>query len=265
NPDRRWLNIERLQSYLFSGEPALQTEAVRTLAAQSNPRRVHLLAKVASDASLPDSVRADAVAGLAAFVDARRPLLEKLSRDEAASVRREATRVLRLAETDGSPGETKPQAGDTDAWLKLLGREPGDAESGRRLFYSTLGARCARCHRHTGRGSRIGPELTRAGQELGRRRLLESILQPSLEIAPQHQAWVLQTDAGQTLTGLRVPQAGDNGVERYNDANGRIFALPSSRIDERSQSPVSLMPAGLERLISVQDFRDLLAFLGGHD
>ncbi|MEM6798363.1 MAG: hypothetical protein AAF589_02510, partial [Planctomycetota bacterium] len=263
SPRHKALTIDAMRRFLTSDTPALQREAVRTLAEQPQTDRQALLAAVAKNAQKPDALRADAVAGLARSAPRHAALLRTLAGDGPGATRREANRVLRLAKLEPSPPEEKPSAENLEAWLALLDEAPSDAESGRRLFHSVLGARCAACHRHSGRGGRIGPELTHIGAKLSRRRLVESILQPSREIAPQYQAWLLETDEGQVLTGLRLAKAGDNGVERYADSEGKEFTLESTQIDARYPSKASIMPAGLEQLVSVQDLRDLVTFLTG--
>lgn len=262
DPNLRRLSIERLQGFYRTGPGPLRVEAVRTLAGQRNPRRVHLLRKIARDDSASDAVRADAVMGLGAFAQEQEPLLQELANDNSpTATRSEAQRVLRLAKLGDSPTETKPAADDIDAWLELIEQESGDADSGRRLFHGSLGARCAVCHQHSGRGGQIGPELTHVGGKLSRRRLVESILQPSREVAPRYEPWVLETADGRVLTGLRLPKAGDDGVERYADNAGESFEIASRDIDARYPGKASIMPSGLEQLISVRDLRDLMAFL----
>ena len=46
------------------------------------------------------------------------------------------------------------------------------------------------------------------------------------------------------------------------DVNGREVCVPSKEIDRKATSPVSLMPAGVVGHLSLNEFADLLAFLG---
>jgi hypothetical protein len=94
-----------------------------------------------------------------------------------------------------------------------------------------------------------------------REKILTSILQPSREIAPEFQPWILQTADGRSLQGLRLPKPGDDGLEDYADPTGKKFTLKSEAIETRTPSVKSIMPDGLEQLISIADLRDLLAFL----
>ena len=69
--------------------------------------------------------------------------------------------------------------------------------------------------------------------------------QPSQEIAPDYQPWVLITSEGKTYTGLRLPKPGDDGTEDYADATGKMFTLPSAAIEDRHVASTSIMPDNL--------------------
>lgn len=260
-PDHDFLAIERLRGYLQSDHPPLRLEAVRSLALQSGNDRFELLAEVAREAVQPEDVRLEAVMGLAAAAEPHQELLQSLASSDNAALRREAVRVLRLAGLrPTTPAELKPAADDLSAWQALLA-EGGDAAAGRRLFFSSVGGRCAACHQHGGRGIRIGPALTHVGRNTSRERIITSILAPNQEVAPQYQAWVLVTSDGKTHSGLRLAEGGDDGKELYLDATGTRFELASGAIESRGASAVSIMPSGLEGTLSIDDLRDLVAFL----
>jgi putative membrane-bound dehydrogenase-like protein len=264
SPGQKWLTVDRLRSYLKAESLPIRLEAVRTLAMRNKHDRWPVLAEIAADAHEDASIRADAIAGLAEAAGDHLELLEKLAAEGDSIVAQEATRTLRLTAHNPAPVEEKPDAADLDDWNKLLS-EGGDAESGRRLFFTGAGARCAACHQHSGRGGRIGPDLTRIGRQQSRERIIASILQPSREIAPEFQPWTLITADGVAHAGLRLPKGGDDGKERYADANGKQFVLLSEEIELREPSEKSIMPDGLERTLTIADLRDLVAFLSAAD
>ncbi len=257
-PDDKFLTPERLNRYLQSAHAALRLEAVRALAQKTGEERFDLLTKVAQDDRRAEDVRLEAVMGLAGAVPSHKELLQHLAdADSSSAVKREASRVLNLSKSDPN---SKPTANDLPDWLTLLDA-PGDAAAGRRLFFSSAGGRCSVCHIYNGRGGRIGPELTQVVRTTSKERILRSILQPSREIAPDYQAWILVTKDGKTKLGLRLPKPGDNGVEDYADFNGEKFSLPSESIDIRKASEKSIMPDGLEQIMSIDELRDLVTFL----
>jgi putative membrane-bound dehydrogenase-like protein len=261
SPDDSFLTIDQLQAYLGSDSEPLRLEAVRALAQQSNPDRFALLAKIAADSHENEAIRAEAIAGLAGAADENRTLLTSLATDGKHPVlQREAARTLRLAHLTSPPDEPKPPASDLAAWTKLLDK-PGDAAAGRRLFFSSAGARCNACHQINARGGRVGPDLTLVGHTSSRERVIASILQPSQEIAPEFQSWLLVTKDGKALSGLRLQKPGDDGVEDYADPAGKKFSLRTEEIESRQASTTSIMPDGLEKLVSIGDLRDLVTFL----
>jgi putative membrane-bound dehydrogenase-like protein len=260
SPDDEYLTLDRLRAFLQQTYEPLRLEAVRTLAQQSNPHRFDLLVATARDPKAGDAVRAEAIVGLAAAAERHRDVLDEFAAGANPTLAREAARTLRLAGLRPAISEIKPPADDLAAWNELLKR-PGDAAAGQRLFFSAVGARCAVCHRYDGRGGTIAPDLTTIGRSNSRERIITSILQPSREIAPHYQPWVLVTKEGKTYSGLRLAKAGDDGVEPYADTAGREFSLKSEEIESRQASPVSIMPDGLEATVSIDDLRDLVTFL----
>jgi putative heme-binding domain-containing protein len=198
--------------------------------------------------------------GLSAVAKEHQELLESLAKANNETVAREAQRALRLSGLHPVQPEKKPRADDLAAWSKLL-KEPGDVQSGQRLFFSPVAARCGVCHEHGGRGGRIGPDLTNIAKSSTREKLIASILEPDQEIAPHYQPWLLVTDDGKTHTGLRMHEGGDDGSEEYVNSAGEHFLLESKTIEVREATSTSIMPSGLETLVSIADLRDLVTFL----
>lgn len=260
SPDHEFLTLDRVRDYLQSNDEPLRLEAIRSLAQKTSEDRFELLAEVAGDDTQSDAVRAEAIAGLAAAADRYRDLLTSLAEGEHATLAREAARTLRLTGQRPMPIDHKPAVDDLAAWEELL-RQPGDADAGRRLFFSSVGGRCCACHRHGGRGGTIGPDLTYIHRRSSRAGIIASILLPSQEIAPQYQPWLLVTDDGKTRVGLRLPKPGDDGIEVYADPDGRVFELPSRAIERRQTSTASIMPDNLAQTVSLDDLRDLVTFL----
>jgi putative membrane-bound dehydrogenase-like protein len=282
-PDHPALSIDRLKGFLDSPDAALKLEAIQALRASPLPERFAVLADLARDAKRPADARAEAIVGLAESASQRELLLALAASDEPA-VRCEALRSLRgpalapaeveqlekLPAKDAStrdlierllapPAPANPPRHDVDAWLKALDG-PGDAAAGERVFFHPRAAGCYRCHEMNGRGGQIGPDLTTAARLLGRRKLVESIVDPSKEIAPRFVPWTLVMKDGRTLTGLLVTE-GPGDLETYSDNAGKLFILKPADIAERNPLHISIMPEGLADTLTTQEFRDLLAFL----
>jgi putative membrane-bound dehydrogenase-like protein len=270
----------------------VRVEAVRTLTPTANTAALALLRQIAARRNEPIGLRADAVAALAGDSGSTEALLTLLD-DPMPQIRLEAARslcaavatprvrsafaarrnqlaarpaddplreqldfALELAGLDGSGSATRPASDET--WRKALAR-PGDPESGRRVFFRPSAA-CGRCHRIEDHGGRLGPDLSTIARGADREKLMQSILHPSRDIPPQFVSHDVETKDGRALSGLLTAQSSD-GTLTIVTADGKAVRIPGAQIATHNQSRVSMMPEGLDRTLSVQDFRDLMAFL----
>ncbi len=142
---------------------------------------------------------------------------------------------------------------------EMLLAAAGDAERGRRLFAESTAVQCRSCHAVGGQGGMVGPALDRVGARLDRRRILESLLEPSRTIAPEYRTWVAVTNDGRSVTGLILKRDGD--AVSIIDAAGRRTDLAAGTIDTLDPLPTSLMPEHLLRDLTVGQAADLLAYL----
>jgi putative heme-binding domain-containing protein len=185
--------------------------------------------------------------------------LRASSRDDVASL--ELVDSLTSAEgaVVSTTGRGRPPAGDLDAWLGLL-EGPADPAAGERVFFHSKGPGCFHCHQVDGRGARAGPDLSTLAAGMDRRRLVESILTPSKEIAPQFVAWNVSRTDGTVLTGILLEQ-GPEGSLVFADSQGRLATVKADEIAERKPQTTSIMPDNLAQTMTLQEFRDLVAFL----
>ena len=143
-------------------------------------------------------------------------------------------------------------------WLAWKGRRIPSA--GERVFFHTKGPGCYRCHPVDGRGGRAGPDLSTLATTTDRRRLVESIVAPSREIAPQFVPWSVARTDGTIFTGILLEQSPE-GVLVFADSQGQRIAVKSDEIAERKPQTTSIMPDDLVTTMTIQEFRDLVAFL----
>lgn len=135
----------------------------------------------------------------------------------------------------------------------------GDPARGRRLFLSAqIG--CAKCHAAEGRGARSAPILLPSATPSTRAALVEAILEPSARIAPGFESWIVETQDETTLTGLLARRA-PNGDVLLIEASGQPKRIPAANVARFGPLPQSLMPEGMVETLSVEDLRDLVAFL----
>jgi putative heme-binding domain-containing protein len=137
---------------------------------------------------------------------------------------------------------------------------PGDPQAGRKLFFDLQGkAQCAKCHSVGGEGGRVGPALDRIASRRAPEFILESILQPSKEIAPEYEAVAVATKDGRVITGLRVNET--NFSIQLHEENGRFHSLLKRDLDEVKVLKKSLMPENFAEVLTVKELHDLFAYL----
>jgi putative membrane-bound dehydrogenase-like protein len=184
----------------------------------------------------------------------------KLKKIEGAELQRLAARVLGEEFHDRArPASFK----DIPHWKGHLKTLPGDPdiENGRRVFFSTTLGGCAVCHRKEGLGGIAGPNLTQVGAAATQDYVLESLLMPNLNLAPQWECFNITTTDGQTRTAFQLSERGGNHI--YADLGGRQFEVKIEEIVKRDRMPVSIMPEGLVSKLTDEEVRDLVAYLAG--
>ncbi|MBI1915690.1 MAG: HEAT repeat domain-containing protein [Planctomycetes bacterium] len=135
----------------------------------------------------------------------------------------------------------------------------GDAERGRQVFFSNRSA-CSTCHRLAGVGGPVGPDLSKIGQVRTTRDLAEAVLFPSATLANGYESYTVITRAGQTHTGMIRRETAD-AIYLFTTDRSEV-RIPRTQIEEMTPSSVSVMPQGLEKVLSAEQLRDLIAFLG---
>jgi putative heme-binding domain-containing protein len=136
--------------------------------------------------------------------------------------------------------------------------ETGDAYRGQDVFRNDKAA-CIACHRIGYVGGTIGPELTRIGQSRTRRDFVEAIAFPSHRIAQGYQTTSVLTEDDEVYSGL-VASEDSTRIELILSATKRI-SLDKKSIIKRTQGTTSIMPAGIETVLTTRELSDLIAFL----
>lgn len=256
-----------------SGDPLLRLAAVRTLAAGklTSEQMANLAGKVldANTMTLRTllplfSKSSDAKVGAALVKSlANASAAEALTVAEIDHALKEFPAAVRQgAQTlrEKLAVRQKGQAAYLAQLTAELDRLEGNADAGKEIFLAPK-HNCYACHRAAGRGGNIGPDLSQIGRFRTRAELLESIIFPSLSIAPQYRAHLVSSKDGRTWTGLVVRESADALVLRTD----QLAEIRVGRTDIEELAPVhtSLMPDGLERTMTRQELRDLLEFLCG--
>ena len=132
-------------------------------------------------------------------------------------------------------------------------------KTGRDLFASSNSVQCRSCHKIGEVGKELGPDLSHVGKKLDQPKLLTSILEPSKEIDPKFQSWLVETKAGKVFTGLLVRKDDKEVVIR--DAKLKELSFKASDLEGVFPLRKSLMPELLLRDMTAKQVADLIAYL----
>lgn len=205
-------------------------------------------------------VLAGSKVGAAALVDAAPPriLTVPVVAQKLAAVA-DAELKSRIAErTKNLPSlqkELEPVlAARRQAYDRLRTSGKLDTEAGKALFTK----HCAACHQVAGTGKQVGPQLDGL-KARGAERLCEDILDPNRAVDPAFRRQFVTTTDGLVISVLVRRDEGEALV--VIDDQGKERTLATRDIENRTETGLSLMPAGYDKLMTDEEFAALLFWL----
>lgn len=167
--------------------------------------------------------------------------------DKALSER--ITKLWGVVKTERDPERMKV----VEQMRKVVQSRSGDVIRGQAVFTKV----CAQCHTIYGKGGNVGPDLTGVGRD-DTTAILTNIIDPNLVIGAGYFANVARTKKGQVFTGLLVEQS-DQRIVLKDGTKTEI--IPRAELDRLVVQNISMMPEGLEKSMTEQEFTDLVSFL----
>jgi putative membrane-bound dehydrogenase-like protein len=156
-----------------------------------------------------------------------------------------------LAKSGGLPNADRQKVLDE---LLPLTKKTGDAKAGKVVFTKT----CAKCHQHSGEGTKVGPDLTGMAVH-PKAELLTQIIDPSRSVEGNFRVYTIATSDGLVINGLLASES-KTAIEII-DTEGKKQTILREDIEKLIQSTKSLMPEGFEKQVNQQEITDLLEFL----
>jgi putative heme-binding domain-containing protein len=141
----------------------------------------------------------------------------------------------------------------------------GDPAKGAQIFFDEKSATpCAKCHTAKDiagvvRGGKVGPELTNVAGARTPQFIIESVMDPSANIASGFEGITVVTTNDDYITGMKKGED-TASVDIMNDT-GEIVKIPKSEIAEIIPEKISTMPGNFRELLTMEQFHDLLAYL----
>lgn len=170
---------------------------------------------------------------------------------------------------NGIPGTAMPSSGlsDNDAWkivafirnVRATASDlvvPGNVENGMKVFTTAGG--CSRCHMIRGQGGILGPDLSSVGAQLSLKRLQESLTKER-PIPNGYRPATVTTVEGETISG--VVRNSDAFSLQLLDMKGKLHLFDMKELRTVVYARHSLMPHNFDKVLSAEQYRDLLAML----
>jgi len=216
--------------------------------------------------TLPPSHLAEAVNLLGSRREWAKELLAAVATGTVEKTTLNANTVLRLrafkdAKLNADIERVWGKVRDTPAELnQLIDKMRGELAAGPASFNRgklVFDNQCAKCHKFDGRGHTVGPELDGAGRDI--EYILINVLDPNRVVGQPYFIRRLVLKNGRIEEGLLAAEDPQTiTLKGENDAR-RIFERKD--VAEVEVVERSMMPEGLDKAMTVQDFRDLVRYL----
>ncbi len=229
--------VPELESAIRDGTPLEKQSAVEMLVTVGNEAGDNLLKVLIqslADGKIPPFVQVDVLVAARRRAEQNAAIKEILTTYDASFSKEDPLAPFRVA------------------------LEGGNAQRGAQIFTQRLNLQCSKCHMVAGKGSQVGPDLSKIGTDKTREYLLESIVQPNAKIAKDFETRILITEQGQTISG--IVQMEDKEMVHLITSDGQKVAVEKKHIEETSQGQ-SAMPSDLAAQMTLFDLRDLVEYM----
>lgn len=133
---------------------------------------------------------------------------------------------------------------------------PGDVAHGKQVFSGKGG--CVKCHMINGEGGTIGPDLSNIGAQITLKRMKEALTVDG-PIPTGYQPVKVVTLKGTTIEGVAKNQ--DSFSIQLLDNQNHLHLLDRAELKSVEESKISLMPHNYDKVLSREEYNDLLAML----
>ncbi len=187
-------------------------------------------------------------------------LIVKMSEQKVDSkILLDLTEAIENTKDAGLAAKLEPlrgQGSESDKYKEAL--YGGNRQQGRDIFLNNPTAQCVRCHSIGNEGGGlVGPNLKKIGDNLTREQILQSLIEPSVRIAPGFGNVSLILTDGQEVTGTLMHESAEEIVLKTSEAEP--LKIATLRIKKRDNFPSSMPPQGT--ILTKREIRDLVEYL----
>ncbi len=131
----------------------------------------------------------------------------------------------------------------------------GDTNRGREVFARN----CTACHKvGNGEGREFGPNLAGVAKRMNKFKIVQSVVDPNVEVAEKYRSTLIVTKDGMPTAGLVVSE---NDVEVELFDGKAVRKITKADIEERVTQQQSSMPEGAASTVAPSEFIDLMEYL----
>ncbi len=254
--------VQKLEKLISLTTPtAIQVRVVEAINAQSDDAAFGRLLKTFRQLTPP--VKSAVLAGAERSSARQKLLLEAVERGDvpatelSVSLRQRLldhrdSSIRRLAQKTLGVSESRKEILALRAsCLKLI----GDLERGQQVFKK----QCSQCHKVGETGHAVGPDLASLTNR-SPQAMFVAILDPNAAMEDKFAQYLAITSAGITHNGQLINETA-NSITFEGPESKRVELLRSD-LEEFRSTGKSLMPEGLEKVLSDQDLADVMAYVG---
>ncbi len=250
-----------LISYLKSNVlDSKKVQVMQALGGLDNNNAIDFLESSLNDNNLSAAVKTKAVESLGNTWGGQHRLYDLLKADKLEGLYKTAAALKLMTSWDPKLREDAPKFLNTSNKestdiTSLIDKE-GDSKAGKNI-YTTY---CATCHIAEGNGTDFGPALSDIGNKLSKSAMLSAIVYPSAGINFGYEGYQIQLNDGGVLMGYILSRTED--VLTLKMMGGTIKEISINEIETIEEMEKSLMPEGLDKVMSQDDLINLISYMG---
>lgn len=232
---------------LLTASPAVRIQAAFTILQLGGmtPDELHALIKPLGPQVRAAALTATGTSSEEVFIDLEKPLLQQTPQKAPAVA---AMPVI----NNNTPNRQKV----VTQYVATTAKLEGDAKRGAVVFQKV----CMVCHKVGDLGVEVGPDLKTVASK-PREQLIEAIFDPNRAVEQRNAATQVTKKNKTMVVGQLASETPGNLTIRL--PGGAEVVVLRSDIQEIKTLPTSIMPEGLESVLTAQDVADVLAFVSG--
>lgn len=181
---------------------------------------------------------------------AQEQMPSQIKKAVAADLFENPDRYVRTLAEEHFDRQSKPKNYEVQ---KISGLD-ASADAGKIQFYRN----CAVCHSNGEGGGQFGPSLANIGGKMGKKEMLEALIEPEAAVQFGFEPWIVTTKDGSAIYGIILT---DGDIVTLMDVMGNRHVFHRDNIESSVRLSNSIMPDAASFQMSEQELADLTKYL----